>query len=399
MKYPKALILLLVLSISLLLFYWFWLRAPRSIQAFVNTGITVLRAPIAGKLVLASDIKIGKHLQQGAKFGTIATDIENQRVSQLRVQEQEIVTRSKNLEEQISGINARIRDREQQLKRYTAENAKQRDMELEYNEARANTAKQEYSSSEVALSIARNDLARAKAVSAQGFISAAALERAEGAARQAAADLEVKKALIAQFELQKNANRAELQLDGSRTLSQPASRSRELRSEILDLMEQLKTAKNNLASASNELKIVKSELVKISNQELSAPMTGVVWSIAAQPGESINTSGEILQMVNCNDVWVEGFFDEADAASLELGREVTVKALRGQDSWRGKIAAVRYGAGRVNVGQYVVDPPPEIAHRQLPVRVATVRVNVDWNSSLKPELFCNAGRSVSVSLN
>ena len=64
--------------------------------------------------------------------------------------------------------------------------------------------------------------------------------------------------------------------------------------------------------------------------------------------------------------------------------------------WKGRVETIRAGTGRFEVGKYVVEPPPEITRRQLPVKVATVRIKVDWQKPARFDKFCLAGRSVNV---
>lgn len=399
LKKPKVWApLLLAAFLAICLLYWFVLRTPKSIQAFVNTSVIVMRAPVAGKLTLASNIQVGNSLRRGEPFGVIAADIENPRMSQLRIQKQELVARESNLEEQIAGMSSQLQEKQQQFKQYELESKNQKQLQVKYGEALLNTAKQEYMRSSVSADIADKDVARARQLQARGFISVSALEKAEAARQQAAAAVGVQKAHVAQSELVLLAYAASLQLEGSRTLSQPDSRMRELRTDLVELTQQSKNLVRNLASTRGENARVSEELGSLSNVTLAAPKSGVVWSIAAQPGENVSTNGEVLQMVSCDNVWVEAFFDEADTVKMEVDRAVRIRALHGGKTWNGRIETIRSGAGRVNVGQYIVDPPPEIAHRQLPVRVSTVRVRVDWNGALKPELFCLAGSSVQVLL-
>ncbi|WP_152640405.1 hypothetical protein [Xanthomonas sp. MUS 060] len=82
---------------------------------------------------------------------------------------------------------------------------------------------------------------------------------------------------------------------------------------------------------------------------------------------------------------------------MTAGTRVKVRAYYGGgNEWDGEVVSVRYGAGRVTVGQYLVDPPPEVLRRQLPVRVATVRIRVNWGRSDADAPLCNVGRSVEV---
>lgn len=396
---PKVWAPLLFLAIAAVcLVYWFLLRAPRSIQAFVNTSVIVMRAPVAGKLTLTPAVQIGHPLERGERFGDIAADIENPRMSQLRIQAQELKARGANLEQQIAGVSVTLREKRRQLAQYANESRSQRRLQIEYGQALLNTAQQEYQRSTIAAGSAGKEATRARRMYANGFISAAALEKMEASEQEAAAAVGVQKAHMQQSELGLRAYTAGLQLDGPRTLSEPDSKMRELDTSIVELDQQARHLERTLLSTHGELARVEQELASLQTVALAAPKAGVIWSITAQPGENVGSNNEILHMVSCENVWVEGFFDEADTAGVKVGDPVKVRLLHGGQSWTGRVETIRSGAGRVSVGQYVVDPPPEIARRQLPVRVSTVRVRVDWNGSLNPGTFCHAGSSVQVVL-
>lgn len=380
------------------LFYWFGLRAPRSIQAFVNTGVIVMRAPVAGQLTLTPAVRIGRELARGERFGSIAADIENPRMSQLRIQAQELGAREDNLRAQIAGVDATLREKRRQLARYQRESGSQRALQIAYGQAQLNTARQEYQRSAIAAGSADREAGRARRMYANGFISAAALEKMEASERDAAAAVGVQQAHVAQSELGLRAYTAGLQLDGPRTFSEPDSKVRELDTGLVELEQQANNLARALLSTHDELARVRQELASLASVALAAPKAGVIWSITAQPGENVGGNNEILHLVSCDNVWVEAFFDEADIGGVKAGDPVEVRMLHGAERWGGHVETVRSGAGRVSVGQYVVDPPPEIARRQLPVRVATLRVRVDWKGTLSPASFCHAGSSVRVVL-
>ena len=129
-----------------------------------------------------------------------------------------------------------------------------------------------------------------------------------------------------------------------------------------------------------------------------APTTGAIWSIDSQPQEIVEANKSIIQLLNCQNLWIEAFINETDANKLVVGQaaQINLNDSNYNVQWKGRVETIRAGTGRIEVGQYVVEPPPEIARRQLPVRVATVRIKVDWQKTPRFDDFCLAGRSVSV---
>ena len=175
------------------------------------------------------------------------------------------------------------------------------------------------------------------------------------------------------------------------------TRSQELAQSITDLAARKTQLEMQLLAASSEIAVMQQELAKQSQAGLTSPVQGAVWNIDANSGDAVTRQGAVLQLVNCEDRWVEAFFSEKDAARMAVGTRVKVRSYyEGSDEWDGVVTTVRYGTGRVTVGQYVVDPPPEVMRRQLPVRVATARIQVDWGHDDNGAPLCNVGRSVEV---
>jgi multidrug resistance efflux pump len=166
---------------------------------------------------------------------------------------------------------------------------------------------------------------------------------------------------------------------------------------LTDLKQQEKNLEKQLQSIQSQLVSTSKELQVQQIVSVLAPTTGVIWSIDTQPQEKVEANKSIIQLLNCNNLWVEAFVSETDANKLVIGQatEIVFSELS-NTQWKGRVETIRAGTGRIEVGQYVVEPPPEIARRQLPVRVATVRIKVDWQKAPRFDDFCLAGRSVNV---
>ena len=379
-------------------FYWWVLRPPRSIQAFVNTGVTVVRAPIAGRLDLDPEVRVGRSVEASDTLGMIESHVENPLVSQLLVQERQTEALVATLEQQLAGTKLRIEARQQLVARFTRENEEQKRLQERYYRSQINTVREELRRAVVGAEVAASEVRRTEKLYERGVSSGVALERVVGTGREANANVSAQKARLAQFEAGLEASAAGLQLDGPRTLSEPESRLRDLHTELVDLEQAGADTERRLDGARRELAVVREQLLSQQRAPVRSQKPGVIWSVEAHSDENVPANGGIAQLVDCRDVWVEAFFDEADTARMGIGDPVAVKLLYGDRTWPGKIETLRAGAGRVTVGQYVVDPPPEIARRQLPVRVMTARVRVDWGTDLAPEKFCFAGSSVEVVL-
>jgi multidrug resistance efflux pump len=387
------------LAIALGPAYWFFLAPPSSVQAFVNADIVAVRAPVAGTLELSPGLQVGRKVAAAQELGRIVSDVENPQVWALRVQREQKRTRIAVLREQIAGTGRQLEDRAALVEQFRREGEEERRLRQVFLAAQVQAAREELRRVQATARVTDAAERRVRSLSARGVVSQANLDDVVGSGEAAAAEVDAQRARVIQLEAALEASASGFDLDGARGLGQAATRLRELRSEIVDLEQRDLELRRSLEAERAELAVVEAELERQRTVRLQAPHDAVVWSLDARAGETVAGNGPLLQLADCRRVWVEAFFDEADAAALAVGRAVKVGLVHGGRAWNGTIETVRAGTGRVTVGDSVALPPPEIARRQLPVRVITLRVAVDWTEGdLRPEEFCLAGRSAEVFL-
>lgn len=379
--------------------WWFFLAPASSVQAFVNTDIVAIRAPVAGTLELAPALQVGRMVAEAEALGRIVGGVENPQVLALRIQREQKKSRIAVLEEQIAGGERRLEDRVALVERFRRESEEERRLRRIFLAAQVQMARDELRRAQATARVVEAAERRVRSLSARGVVSQANLEDVVGSGDAAAAEVDAQRARVVQVEAALEASAFGLDLDGTRTLGQAETRLRELRSDVVDLEQQQLELHRTIEAERAELAVIAAELDRHRTVPLLAPHPAVVWSVDARTGETVAENGPLLQLADCRRVWVEAFFDEADAATLAVGQPVKVRLVHGGKAWDGRIETVRAGTGRVAVGDTVALPPPEIARRQLPVRVITLRVSVDWTEGdLRPEEFCLAGRSAEVVL-
>ncbi|NPT35373.1 HlyD family secretion protein [Paraburkholderia xenovorans] len=387
-----------VVIVAVSLGAWLLLKQPTSKQAFVNASVIALRAPIAGTLSFAPGVNVGDTVKTGQALGQVSGDLSNPRVSELRILDQQLKVQSADLAQREQSLDMRIADRERQQALYRDESRDQQSLQSRYAGAQIQQAHAELARLDALSALADADMHRASMLFDKGYLSRAGYERSVGTARANLAQAEAQRALVNQSQVSYAAARAGLQLDGPRALSEPEQRNRQLELELVDLKQQRAEAKTLDTATRQELERVEAELEHQRMASVAADRQSVVWSLDAQSGEALTAGSPIMQLVDCNDVWVDAFFDESDVSDLKVGAHAEVRLAQDSRRWTGVIETIRSGSGRVIVGQYVASPPPEIARRQLPVKVVTVRVRVDWKGALQPGQYCFAGRSAEVTI-
>lgn len=405
MKLDKTLsgtIVLSILIVSCLTIIGTMLRRNfsqiRSEQAFVNGEIIFVRASIPGELELKSEkIKLSNQLEKGTQIGTIKSTVENPRVSVLKIDKQQLKTRLQDVQQQISGVKQQIRNRTKLMNLFKQQTVTQRMLQLKYAAQQIKQLEAEIAREQARKKVALADAQRFASLAKEGVETFSRAENQIAQAQQASAVVKEAQSSIELAKLSLEATKAGLQIEGNRTLSYPETRVLELDVELIDLKQQERNLVKQIQSIQSQLSITSKELQVQQNVLVLAPTTGVIWSIDSQPQEIVEANKSIIQLLNCQNLWIEAFINETDANRLVVGQEAEINLNNSSNvEWIGRVETIRGGTGRIEVGQYVVEPPPEIAHRQLPVRVAAVRIKVDWQKVPGANEFCLAGRSVNV---
>jgi multidrug resistance efflux pump len=367
-------------------------------QAFINAPIVVVRSPIPGRAQLPDDLRIGRAVTRGDELGAVVADTENVRVSVLTTMLAELHTRARALEVEQASLERRVHSREGELESLRRRANLQKAVGIAGAHAESAMSASEIARAHAVQEQAKLGAERAADLLAAGFISREGYEKVLREHRVAVAATEVEKARLQRAEAALRAARSGMQLDGPRGLPYVETRAHELAQELVDLRAFLHQTLAELAASQEEAGTLQAELQQQRRARLLAPVDGAVWAIDANGGDSVGQNGAVLQIIDCRAPWVDAFLKESEVDRVQPGQKVRVKALQSGAQWTGEVDTVRSGTGRVSIGQYVVDPPPEVMRRQLPVRVATARIRIDWPQPLSPRDFCGAGASVSVHL-
>jgi multidrug resistance efflux pump len=402
LKMASGKILLSILVLSSLVVIGVRLRrnsSPiRSVQAFVNGEIFVVRASIPGQLELKKEkIKLSNKLEKGTQIGTIKSTVENPRVSVLKIENQQLETRLQDFQQQISGVKQQSQNRTKLINLFKQQTGTQRILQLQYADRQIKQLEAEILREQAKEKVMQRDAQRFASLAASGAESVSRAENKIAEAQQAEAVVKEAQSKLELAKLNLQATKAGLQLEGTRTLSYPETRVLELDVELTDLTQQERNLSQEIQSIQSQLAITSKELQAQQNVSVLAPATGVIWSIDSQPKEIVEANKSIIQLLNCQNLWIEAFINETDANKLVVGQEAQISLNNSSNvQWKGRIETIRAGTGRFEVGKYVVEPPPEITRRQIPVRVGAVRIKVDWQKPPRFDEFCLAGRSVNV---
>jgi multidrug resistance efflux pump len=124
---------------------------------------------------------------------------------------------------------------------------------------------------------------------------------------------------------------------------------------------------------------------------VTMPADGLIWTITGKNGEHANSNALVMEVINPSRIWVDAFFAERHAKELKPGLPAMIRSLDSTASWQGRLESIRAGVGRLAYDTTVAVPPPEMAKRQI-----AVRVDVNWERPFSAVEFFGVGRSVEV---
>ena len=366
-------------------------------QAFINAPVITMRAPIPGVVALPVGLQIGWQVVKGEKLGTVMADTENPRISELTGLTAGLVSQRNAHQSEIESINVQLAHRRKELVDQHQRAGVQHVADVQGARASLAVAMADLERTNAALKELQRRVKRAGKLRSSGFISLAAFDTLKAEEDQARAAHSAAQKAVRRAKVILVGARQGVQIEGPRGLPYAVTRSQELNQSIADLAARKSMLEKQVAGIDAEIVVLQRELGKQSQAQLMSPVEGAVWRIDTNSGGAVARQGSVLQLVSCDDRWVEAFFSEQDATRMAAGTRVKIRLYYGgSNEWDGEVASVRYGTGRVTVGQYVVDPPPEVMRRQLPVRVATARIKGNWGRGDTSAPLCNVGRSVEV---
>lgn len=160
----------------------------------------------------------------------------------------------------------------------------------------------------------------------------------------------------------------------------------------LDIAKRVVAAKaEQLARSRERAAEMAQQMAMQKASSITLPEDGLVWSISGKTGESVESNQMVMEIINPSRIWVDAFFAERHIADLRPGLPAVIRSLDGSAAWHGELESIRAGVGRLSYDTSVAVPPPEMAKRQI-----AVRVEGGWNRPFSEVEFFGVGRSVAV---
>lgn len=347
---------------------------PVMVTAAVNRPL-VERLEITGEIATAADVRVaaktpGKlvavYVADGDKVsaGQILArqDTSSQEIS-LRQAQAQVTAMQASLSQAIA--NARIAPSRTAAAVASAE-AQLRSAKAQRDKVRSGARPEERRQADAQLDAARSnletarkELERQRSLYDSGATSRQRLEQAENAFRAAEASYESANQqvqMMKSWAREEDIRSAEEAVKQAEAAVRSAKANREL--DVL-LLDQVQAAKAQIESARAQLKQV---MQSIDDASIKAPISGTIYGVPAQAGQSVGGGEPVARIVGTGGVYFEGEVPETTLSNIRVGNAVgvTLEAIPGK-TFRGRVAAISPAAnsvGRLFTVKVVLDGAP-----------------------------------------
>jgi multidrug resistance efflux pump len=356
-----------------------------SLDGTVNARITVVSAPIDGT-VTQTPPRVGTPLPAAAEL----LGIRNDRIA--RTAEVQLDAELRATKERLSGIDsqlaklARLSEQLQQrlndYQKATIQNLKQ---EIAIRHRRILTA----SAQEQA---AQADLVRKEKLGTTGIVAGASVEQARAASVGAENERNIATSELERLRQQlDSAERGIFVGEGRNDVPYSQQRLDEIAIQSADLQFRERDLKARIQQLESQLDQERSRNRALRYAVVKMPFEGVIWRSAVVEGSNVIAGNELMQALDCGDLFVDILVPEVEYDEIYPGREAEVRLLGRSDSIKGKVLSVR-GSAAVVDDLILAAKPPKSQERGARIRIALddAAIQKDYAN------FCQVGRSVQV---
>lgn len=354
-------------------------------EAVVNGRLISIYAPIEGK-VMVEPPPVGRELKPGDVVAVIENDRQDRSfLNELRTEHATLIERIEALDHQDRDLLATRQDLLVRSNQFRSVREQVLDRQIEEAQAGARAA--------VALADERRgNLARRSELFDQGHLSRAALDEAAAQARTAAERLSEARSAVKRLQTERQAAQEGVFVDASQN-DVPYSRQRidEIALRRQDLQARRREYEIRVREIENQMQVEEQRLAAQAKSTQTAPSRAVVWQRSVARGNDVVIGAELLQLLDCDDLFLEVMLDQAHFDAVRPGNPATVRLIGSSGKLPGVVRTMRGNAVSARDTRAVAHPGDK-REGQFAV---TVIVDKD---ALRAETgtFCGVGRSARV---
>lgn len=356
-----------------------------SLDGTVNARFTAITAPIDGTVDVTPP-RAGTALGVGDRLLTIRNERVNRAVAASLLAELETARRRLDATDVQRGQLVRLRDDlTQRLEEFRAASIRNLEQEIAVVRERIgmNAAQRVAADSE---------LQRRETLGVSGIVAGSAVEQARAAQITSAATGRVAQADLQRLTQQLEAVRRGIFTgDGRNDVPYSRQRQDEVLIQLAELDARVRESEARVTQLEKQLAQETNSIQRLEAAVVTMPFDGVVWRNNVVAGSNVIAGNELLQILDCSDLFVDILVSEVDYDEIFPGRQAQVRLLGRDVALDGEVTSVR-GSAAVIEERTLAATPPQSRERSARIRIAlpVSQMNRDYGN------YCQVGRSVQV---
>ena len=356
-----------------------------SLDGTVNARISIVSAPIDGT-VTSTPPKIGTALQAGAELLGIRNDrivrtAEVQMEAELEAAKQRLMA-TDDQRAQLTALRQELQARWHEYQQASIQNLTH---EIAIRHQRITTAEAQRKAAEVAFT-------RKQQLGTTGILAEAAVEQARAASITAENEGNIAKAEMERLSQQLDAVRRGVYIgEGRNDVPYSQQRIDEVTIQLAELQFRERELKARITQLETQHDDEHARNRALGYAVLRMPFEGVIWRNNVVEGSHVIAGNELVQILDCRDLFVDILVSEVDYDEIYPGRNAQIRLLGRSDAIDGQVIAVR-GSAAVVEDVVLAAKLPQSRGKDARIRVALPEsaLNTDYAN------FCQVGRSVQV---
>ncbi|MCD8504628.1 MAG: HlyD family secretion protein [Burkholderiaceae bacterium] len=356
----------------------------QSANAIVNGHVVYVNSPLEG---VVTDIfkSVGSTVERGEPLMTVNNPRVGERLlEELKAQRRTLTERINGLARQQTSLQAMQSDLRIRVDLHNSHETTRLDHQIA--EARAQALAQQGTVSELKLTLEKN-----QKLLAQNFISEVEFDRSRFALEIGERQLQAIEAKIRMLESEQDALAAGVYLgEGRNDVPYTQQKLEEISVQLINIDADISEADARLAALDMQIEAEQTNLQKLREAILVAPVTGMIWRQYFPVGSDVILASRLSALVDCSDLFVEAAVPDKDLAGLSEGSRVNYR-LVGSHEW-----AVGEVFKLVGSGNRVRD---ETLAAQLDTEVRDGRIFIRIEQGSLPDMQanqCYVGRGAEV---
>lgn len=321
-----------------------------SADAFVNARLTMRRAPIAGVLQLDLPV-LGSRVRLGDNLGAINDAlIDNTRLSDLVAEQKKIDAEAARIRADMMSVQATKDLLKARARTYKQERVRQLEAQLGAARASADASKAQ-------LALYRQMLQRSTQLSTRGIEAAGSLEQAQSRVEVAQQELEKAhaQAVVSLVSLEA-ARKGTFLGDGYNDAPYSEQQIGELELREREMAADLTAQLAAEAAVDERIRAERIRVNRLSSVPLQANVDGILWSLPAADGESVQRGQDLVQLVDCRSMIVTLSVSEGVYNRLQIGKEAQFRLAGSSAVFDATIIRLA-GAGAESIYENLAIPP------------------------------------------